>query len=57
MRIAALNGDIWSTYAEKLSSLEELGPHLTLFEDVCERPTGSNDDRRAAGLRATARAG
>lgn len=51
MRIAALNGDIWSTYAEKLSSLEELGPRLTLFEEVC---AGAERDPttigRAAGL-------
>ena len=35
MRYAALNGDIWSTYAERQSSLEEFGPRLSLFEEVC----------------------
>lgn len=51
MRFAALNGDIWSTYAEKLSSLEELGPRLSLFEDVCaEVERDPETIGRAAGL-------
>ena len=51
MRYAALNGDIWSTYAQKLSSLEELGPRIEMFRGVCE--TVDRDPAsigRAAGL-------
>jgi alkanesulfonate monooxygenase SsuD/methylene tetrahydromethanopterin reductase-like flavin-dependent oxidoreductase (luciferase family) len=36
IRIAALNGDIWSTYAVESSSVEELGPRIATFEAVCE---------------------
>ena len=36
MRIAALNGDIWSTYATRSNSLEEFGPRMAEFERVCE---------------------
>jgi len=51
IRHAALNGDIWSTYAEKISTLEELGPRMALFEQVCaeiERDPASMG--KAAGL-------
>jgi alkanesulfonate monooxygenase SsuD/methylene tetrahydromethanopterin reductase-like flavin-dependent oxidoreductase (luciferase family) len=51
MRLAALNGDIWSTYAEKEATLNEFAPRMTLFEQVCsevERDPASIG--RAAGL-------
>jgi alkanesulfonate monooxygenase SsuD/methylene tetrahydromethanopterin reductase-like flavin-dependent oxidoreductase (luciferase family) len=35
-RLAALNADIWSTYAEEQSSLEELGPRIESFKAICE---------------------
>ena len=36
MRLAALNADVWSTFAEKLSTLEELGPRMTEFLALCD---------------------
>jgi alkanesulfonate monooxygenase SsuD/methylene tetrahydromethanopterin reductase-like flavin-dependent oxidoreductase (luciferase family) len=36
MHYAALNGDIWSTYAGADSTVEVLGPRVSEFERVCE---------------------
>jgi alkanesulfonate monooxygenase SsuD/methylene tetrahydromethanopterin reductase-like flavin-dependent oxidoreductase (luciferase family) len=36
IRNAVLHGDIWSTYADEHSTLEELGPRLALFEEICQ---------------------
>ena len=36
IRNAALHADIWSTYAEEHSTLEELGPRLAMFGTICE---------------------
>ncbi len=36
IRFAALNGDIWSTYAEERSTIEELGPRIVTFEHICD---------------------
>ena len=51
MRIAALNADIWSTYAEEHSTLDELGPRLREFDAICDEvdrdPTSIG---RAAGV-------
>jgi len=51
MRYAALNGDIWSTYAGADSTVEVLGPRVPEFERVCSEvgrdPTTIG---RAAGL-------
>ena len=50
-RFAALNADIWSTYAEDHSTLEELGPRLASFEAVCaEVGRDPASAGRAAGL-------
>jgi alkanesulfonate monooxygenase SsuD/methylene tetrahydromethanopterin reductase-like flavin-dependent oxidoreductase (luciferase family) len=35
MRLAALNADVWSTFAEQKSTLEELGPRMSDFVAVC----------------------
>ena len=51
MRYAALNGDIWSTYAGTDSTVEVLGPRVSEFERVCDevgRDPGSIG--RAAGV-------
>jgi len=51
MRIAALNGDIWSTYATEHSTVEELGPRLQEFEQICaEAGRDPASIGRAAGL-------
>jgi alkanesulfonate monooxygenase SsuD/methylene tetrahydromethanopterin reductase-like flavin-dependent oxidoreductase (luciferase family) len=36
IRNAAQHADIWSTYAEEHSTLEELGPRVVIFETICE---------------------
>jgi alkanesulfonate monooxygenase SsuD/methylene tetrahydromethanopterin reductase-like flavin-dependent oxidoreductase (luciferase family) len=51
MRLAAMNADIWSTYAEANSSVDELSPRLEAFKAVCT-DLGRDFDGfgRAAGL-------
>jgi len=51
MRLAAMNADIWSTYAEANSSLDEMTPRIESFKVVCDelgRDFGGFG--RAAGL-------
>ena len=51
MRYAALNGDIWSTYATENSTVDELGPRIATFEAVCaEVVRDPASIGRAAGL-------
>lgn len=51
IRNAALNADIWSTFAEEHSTVEELGPRVETFEAICEE-IGRDPQTvgRAAGL-------
>ena len=51
MRLAAMNADIWSTYAEGSSSLDEMNPRMDAFKQVCAE-LGRDFDGfgRAAGL-------
>jgi alkanesulfonate monooxygenase SsuD/methylene tetrahydromethanopterin reductase-like flavin-dependent oxidoreductase (luciferase family) len=51
IRLAALNADIWSTYAVEHASLEELGPRNQLFEEICaEIGRDPRSIGRAAGV-------
>jgi alkanesulfonate monooxygenase SsuD/methylene tetrahydromethanopterin reductase-like flavin-dependent oxidoreductase (luciferase family) len=51
IRNAAVHADIWSTYAEEHSTLEELGPRLATFEAICaEIGRDPATVGRAAGL-------
>lgn len=51
LRLAAQYADIWSTYAEESSTLDELGPRLESFVAICEE-IGQDPAQigRAAGL-------
>ena len=51
MRLAAMNADIWSTYAEASSSLDEMAPRIDTFKAVCDELGRAYDGfGRAAGL-------
>jgi alkanesulfonate monooxygenase SsuD/methylene tetrahydromethanopterin reductase-like flavin-dependent oxidoreductase (luciferase family) len=51
IRLAALNADVWSTYAEEHSTVGELGPRMSIFEEICEEiQRDPASIGRAAGL-------
>ena len=51
MRLAAQHGDIWSTYVEKSSGLDEFGPRIEQFRTVCDELSRDFEGYgRAAGL-------
>ncbi len=51
IRLAALNADVWSTYSVEHATLEELGPRMQLFEEICgEIDKDPRSIGRAAGV-------
>ena len=51
IRLAALNADIWSTYAEEHSTVDELGPRMAVLDAICEEiEREPSSIGRAAGL-------